>query len=240
VSIAVTDHRLSLPRPVVREALRDLWPIAVAVAPFGLFVGVTLDELGIPRTTGYLSSLLIFSGSAQLAVLTLLDTGAGLTTIVAIVAVVGARLVVYGGALAPHFRAQPVWFRWFGPHLLVDQTFGVATARSDLEEPGRFRAYWLTIGAGLGTVWLTVIVIGSLVGPVLDRLGMLELTAPALYVGMLVPRLSDRAAVGAAVVAAALAFGLQGLPGGVGLPIAIVVALAVGALTGWQRRETDR
>ncbi len=225
-------------RSAGRAALRDVLPVGLAVAPFGLVVGMTISEVGVPPIASHVSSLLLFSGSAQLAVLLLLDGGAGLATVVVTAAVVSARFVVYGAALAPHFQQQARWFRWFGPHLLIDQTFGLITARGDLTEPTRFRRYWLTAGSAIGALWLTATVAGSLLSAVLPAGSPLEVATPALFVGMLVPRLSDRRAAGTAVAATVLVLLLRWLPGGVGLPLAIVGAMVTG-VAAFDRRPED-
>jgi predicted branched-subunit amino acid permease len=215
---------------VEREAVRDVAPVALAVIPFGLVIAVTIVEQGLPLGIGYLSSLLIFAGSAQLAVLTLVGGGAGALAVVGAVAVINARLLVYGAALAPSFRRQPAWFRWLGPHLLVDQTYGLAAARTDLDDPARFRRYWLTIGAGIGTAWLVAIAAGLLLGPLLPASSPLDVATGALFVAMLVPRLSERRSMAVAAVAALVSVLGAGLPSGGGLPLAIVAGLVVGAI----------
>jgi predicted branched-subunit amino acid permease len=230
VPTRVLDHPETLSTSVIEQALRDLLPIVLAVAPFGLVVGMTIGEVGIAPGIGHLGSLLIFSGSAQLALLLIIDSGAGMATVLLTALVVSSRFVVYGAALAPSFRRQSRWFRWLGPHFLLDQTFGMATARTDLDDPDRFRAYWLTAGVGIGAAWIAATVGGSMLGSALPAGSPLEVAAPALFVGMLVPRLSDRRMVAAALVASGAAVALAGLPKGMGLPVAIVCGMFVGAV----------
>jgi 4-azaleucine resistance transporter AzlC len=213
-------------------AIRDALPVTVGIVPFGLVVGLTIRELGLPLGTGYLSSLLIFAGSAQLAVLTLVGGGAGLVAVLTTVAVVNARLLVYGALLAPSFRDQPGWFRWLAPHLLIDQTYALASARHDLSRPRRFRRYWCALGAILGTAWMVAVAVGVLVGPALPAASPLELASAALFVAMLVPRLADVPSVVVATVAGAVAAVTLPLPSGAGLPVAIVAGLVVSALLG--------
>lgn len=211
-----------------RAAARDLLPSLIALVPFALVVGVTAQRTGAGIAGGVGAGFAIYAGTAQLSALSLLHEGAPAATVVLAVAVINARLPLYAAALESHFRGQPRWFRWFGPHFIVDQTFAIVTARDDLDDPVRFRRYWLATAGVLTLVWLTVIATGMSLG---DRLPAshpaLVFTPIALFVPMLVPRLANRPAAVAAGVSAltAAAAQLSGLMSS-GLPI------LVGALTG--------
>jgi predicted branched-subunit amino acid permease len=75
-----------------REALRDIWPIVLGMAPFGLLIGVTIGHTGVGTVLGLGSAAVFFGGSGHLAALTLLAAGAGPLAVLAGVVVVNARL----------------------------------------------------------------------------------------------------------------------------------------------------
>jgi predicted branched-subunit amino acid permease len=181
-----------------RTALTDLAPTLLTLAPIGLVVGLAIGRSRIGLGPGLLSGLGIFAGAAHLSALDLLVAGAG--TVVASVALINARLVLYAATLEPHFRAQPRWFRWLAPQFIVEFTFALATARDDLADPTTFRRYWLSLGAQLAVAWSALLSLGATVGPALTGLAAVLAGAPAvLFVGMLVPRLSTRPAVAGAL-----------------------------------------
>lgn len=208
------------------DALRDIAPVLVSIAPFAMLVGVTMSELSIGGGLGVTASGLIFAGSAQMGALTLLGSGAGVLAVLATVAAINARLMMYAAALEPRFRNQPAWFRWFGPHLLVDQTYVLASSRPELAEPRRFRRYWLTMGTALAAVWLGTISAGLALGPILPADSPLGFAPTAVIIGLLVPKLTDRRAIRAAVVAALVAGIGSGLPNGLGLLAGAVCGVA--------------
>jgi predicted branched-subunit amino acid permease len=212
--------------PVIGDAVRDIAPVVVSVAPFAVLLGVTMAELGLSASTGLAGSALIYGGSAQLAALSLLGVGATSATVVAAAAVVNARLLLYSAVLEPRFRGQPRWFRWLAPHFIVDQTFALASGRVDLADPKRFRGYWLTSGLVLGAGWLAAIGAGLGIGPALPAATPLDLAPTALLVGLLVPKLTSRPAVLAAVVAAATAALAGPLPHNLGLLVGAIAGLA--------------
>jgi predicted branched-subunit amino acid permease len=222
---------------VDRDALRDSWPILLGVAPFGLLIGVTIGrgDLGIPLGLG--SAAVYYGGSGHFAALTLLATGATPLAVLAAVAIVNARLALYSAALQPRFRGQPGWFRWLAPQFLVDQTYALAADRPELE--GRaFRRYWLTLGSAFTVAWLGSHVVGLLLGPVLPEHSPLDIAAPALFVGLLVPQLVRRPAVVAAAVGAAVAAAAAALPAGTGLVLGAVAGLAAGSCAARTRTDT--
>ncbi len=66
----------------------------------------------MPDPVGVLTSWVILAGAAQLALLTLVST-ASIWAAMATALVINARHVMYSAALAPTFKAQPRWFRWW-------------------------------------------------------------------------------------------------------------------------------
>ncbi len=194
----------------------DAWPIVLGIVPFGLLIGVTIGHTGIGDGLGLGSAALFFGGSAHLAALTMLAAGAGPAAVLICVVVVNCRLALYGAALQPRFRDQPAWFRWLGPHLLIDQTYATASARPELAEPARFRRYWLTAGAAIAVAWLASHAVGLIVGPALPAHSPLEIAAPAIFVGLLAAQLRTRPAVLAAAVAAVVPATTSALPQGLG------------------------
>jgi predicted branched-subunit amino acid permease len=215
-----------------RAAARDMAPIALSLLPFAAILGVTIGRSEVvPTWLGLLSGLLLFAGSAQLATLTLLDSGAGPLAVVVTVLVVNARLTMYGAAIAPRFHGQPAWFRWFGPHYLVDQTYALVDARPTLTGEA-FRRYWLTAGTVLAVGWLTPMAAGALGGDLVPGRSALDFAAPAVLVALLVPRLRTRRARRPALVAAIVAVAASGLPYGLGILAGAVVGLLPSLLTG--------
>lgn len=212
------DVRASTGRLLDRDAVRDILPVTLSVMPFAVVIGVTIAQAhAVPAWVGLLAGPMIYAGSAHLAAVSLLDAGAGAATILATVAIINARLSMYGAVIEPHFRMQPVWFRWLAPHFLVDQTYALATARTDLDDPARFRRYWVTIGVVLGTGWTAAMAAALLLGPVIPAHSPLDFAATAVFIGLLVPRLRERVARRPALTAGVVALVAAPLPNGLGL-----------------------
>lgn len=180
-------------------AVRDTASVAVGIASFGVTLGVTMSVLGFGALPGLVGAVGVYGGSAQLTAVTLLGQGTALLAAVASAAVVNSRLLLYGAALSARFRDQPAWFAWTAPQFVIDQTFLLADARPELAER-RFRQYWGWLGTSVLVVWTSSITVGLVLGPLLPPLPHLQLVGTALFLGMLMPRLTNRPAVVAAVV----------------------------------------
>jgi predicted branched-subunit amino acid permease len=219
-----------------RDALRDIWPMALGVVPFGLLIGVTVGRMHLGAALGLGSAALYFGGSGHLAALTMLAEGAGPLAVLATVAVVNCRLALYAAALAPRFADQPAWFRWLAPQVLVDQIHAVATARPDLAGAA-FRRYWATAGSAFALCWLGSNAAGVLLGPVLSEHSPLEIAVPAMFVGLLTPQLVRRPAAVAAGVGGTVAAVSSVLPQGTGLLLGALAGVVAGTLADRARGE---
>jgi predicted branched-subunit amino acid permease len=185
-------------------AFTDALAVAAGMVAFGVALGVTVVTFASSRLAGLLGGALVYGGSAQLTAITLLDRGVGIAAATLTAAIVNLRLLLYSASLAPRFESQPRWFRWLAPHFIIDQTYLMSTTRMSLA--GRpFRRYWGWLGALVLIIWTGSIALGIGLGPVLPDLPHLGLVGTALFVGLLVPRLTSRPAIVAAVVGGATA-----------------------------------
>jgi predicted branched-subunit amino acid permease len=232
---------LGLWHSIEAQAARDIAPIALSTAPFGVLVGVSVGGLGMHPMAALTGTLLVYGGSAQLTATTLLHSGTGILVVLATVAAIQSRLLLYGAGLEPLFRHQPAAFRWLAPITIVDQTFALAASKATaLEEPARFRRYWLSTGAVLGASWLAAVGTGIALGPILPASSPLTIAVPAVFVGLIIPHLQGRPAVVAAAVAYVVAGVAVGLPHGAGLVVAIAAGIAAGRLTAFPDRSRTR
>lgn len=216
-------------RAVIRQALLDAIPLFIPAIPFALVLGLAIVESGINPLVGWSSSWIIFGGAAQLTLISLLGSGAAVAAAVAAGLVVNARHLMYSAALAPRFQSQPKWFRWFGPYVLLDQVFALATLRLD-DDPKTFRTYYLATGAVFWTFWQTTVALGLAIGPVIPESWNLEFAVPILFLGLVVIALDKYPKLVAAVVGAVVTFLLAGLPNRSGLLVGALVGIVAGTV----------
>ncbi len=214
----------------------DAATLFVPAIPFGFVVGLAIVDGEMPTAIGWSTSVVVFAGAAQLALLTLAGT-ASLWAIVVAGVVINARHVMYSAAFATTFQHQPRWMRWLGPMVLIDQTFALASLHTH-RSPAEFRRYYLSVGLSLYVAWNVVTVIGMIVGPVIPVSWRLDAAPPMMFIGLVVIGATTRPAVAAAVVGGGVSLVAAGLPDRLGILVGGLAGVAAGALVD-RRRATE-
>ena len=211
-----------------RDGVRAVAPLAIAVLGFGISYGVLARAAGMGVLAPIAMSMATFAGSAQFASASILDVGGTVAAAITAAVLLNARYAPLGVSVAPSLGGS-WWSRFLHAQLVVDETWAVAA-----EGEGRFNPKVL-VGAGvtLYSAWVLGTVAGVTFGDVIgdpDRLG-LDAAFPALFLALLVPQLTSRRAVAAAVLGATIALALTPFtPAGV--PI---VAASAACLLGLRR-----
>lgn len=223
-------HVLSAsPTSSVRLGARAALPVAVIVAIFGASFGVLARTAGFAPVAAVAMSATTFAGSAQFAAVSVLADGGSLAAAVTAALLLNARYGPLGIAVAPAISGSALR-RLLAAQLVVDESWALAT------EPGGRTDFRRLAGAGLTIYvgWVLGTLAGALLGTAVADPAALGLDAafPALFLGLLAPRLAAGTArwvaLGGALIATALT---PVLPPG--LPI---VLASVAAFTGVTRQ----
>jgi branched chain amino acid efflux pump len=218
----------STTRTTYLEGARRIAPIGVAAAVFGASFAVLSHTAGFDGLAAIVMSATTFAGSAQFAAASVLETGGGVAAAVAAAVLLNARYAPISVTVGDQFRGSIVR-RLFAAQLIVDESWALSR-RSD----GRYDRR-LLVGGGLVlyVCWVSGTALGALVG---DRLGDperygLDAAFPALFLALLVPQVTSRRALAAALTGGAIALVLiPFVPAGV--PI---VAATAACFIGWVR-----
>jgi predicted branched-subunit amino acid permease len=230
-------HHSSTTAADLAGGARAMAPWLIGVAPFGLVIGVSAAHADVPLIAGWLSAPLIFSGSAQVATIGLLSTGAAPVVVVLAALAINLRLVLYSATMAAHWKGMPRWWQALAAYLLVDPTLAVGVAGYEmLDDRRRAHRHYLGGGIMLWVAWLAAVTLGATLGAGLPAGLRLELVVPLFLTGEVVHRLRDSATVQAAAVAAAAAVVTLSMPLHVGPIVAITAGIAAGLHA--ERRET--
>ena len=224
-------------RRALLDGARAMLPLLLSVAPFGLVIGVTVAESGVPHLAGWSLSWLVYAGSAQLAAVGLLAQSASAAVVVASVAVINLRLGLYSAAFAPHWRGTSRWWRLAAPYLLIDPSFAVGSQSYDGSRPARLaHRHYLGGALLLWAGWLAVTGLGVTVGAVLPAALRLESVGPLYIVALVVLSVRTRAASVGVSVAIASAVVASLLPLHLGPAVGMVAGLLAGSVV--QRRSS--
>ena len=227
-------------RPEVQGA-RDVLPIAVGVVPFGFVAGASAVEAGYGWSGASGFSVVVFAGASQLAAIDLLSSGSGIAVAVATAWLINLRMVMYSASLAPWLSHESLGRRAGAAYLLTDQAYALSitwySRGAALED--RLR-YYMGIGLLMWVNWQATTLLGALVGPRIPDDVPLDFTIPLCFLVLLVPAVTDRPTVVAAVVGGcgAVLVGGTALADGA-IVLGAVTGIAAGALADWRLSPED-
>jgi predicted branched-subunit amino acid permease len=226
-----------MPTSELRAGAMAIVPMLIGVVPFGLVAGVTAvaGGLGIGAAVGF--STIVFAGASQLAAIDVLS-GGGAALVAALAAcTINLRMLLYSASLAPYYAEETFARRMAIAYLMTDQAYAVsitrfAGERTDRTDPGtrsRRFAYYLGAGLTLWSAWQLSTVAGALVGNAVPSSVPLTFAVPLVFLVLLVPTLSARHAVVAAVVGGLST--VVALEAGVG-PLSVMLGALAGIAAG--------
>lgn len=221
----------------MRAALAAALPVMLGYVAIGIPCGVMAAEVGLSPLVAFLLSATFYSGAGQFMMASLALAGTPVLSMVASVALVSTRQLLYSAALSPYLaRASRPLAALFAA-TVTDESFGVNLSRLAGD------ASWTPERATLVNLmsmlsWALANALGALVGPALAiPTAIMSFAMTSIFVCLLAgQRWSARTAVvaGAAAVAVVVlkALGAGSLAVLVGALVGVGAGLAFGALEG--------
>lgn len=172
-------------------------PLNLAVVPWAILAGSMAVDSGLTFAQSIAMSAMVFAGAAQLVTLGLLNSGAGVITILVSVFFITSQHLLYGLTLRPHVRPfSPLQRAGIG-FLLTDELFAVSVA-------GRQRlSFAYLFGAGLSfyLVWVLVSILGIVLAHSISDLSRLRLdfSVVATLLAIVVPLIKSKSALAGAL-----------------------------------------
>lgn len=233
------DAALPVPPDWARRrsaVVRDALGVGVATGAYGLSFGAIGVAGGLSVAQTCATSVLMFTGASQFALVGVLAGGGGAVTAAATAVLLGARNALYGLRLSSLLGLQGV-AKPVGAQLVIDESTAMCVAHED-DERARRLAFWAT-GLAVFALWNLATLAGALAGTALGdpQTYGLDAAVPAAFLALLWPRLADRRARWVALGAAGLALALTPLlPAG--LPVMAAAGVAVLAGLVWRDAAT--
>jgi branched chain amino acid efflux pump len=216
----------------IKDGIRAGLPFVLPTLAGGITFGVLAQPV-MGSIAPILMSLIVFSGAAQFAALTVLTAGGGAFAAIAAGMAMNGRWLPMGLAVGPFLRGGPLR-RSVESVAIVDSSFAISSRGDGTYDRG------ILIGATLpqGTSWVIGTAIGVFGGAVLGDPEAYGLDAmfPAFFAFLLASEARGRLPIFAAVGGGLIAFALMPFAPP-GIP---VVAAAAAALIGLRRRKVAR
>jgi predicted branched-subunit amino acid permease len=217
-----------------QAVLRDAVGVGVATGAYGISFGAVAVAGGLTVAQTSVSSLLVFTGASQFALVGVLAQGGSVSAAAGTAILLGGRNALYGLGLARLLDVRGAR-RLGAAHLVIDESTAMAFAHQDDERAARL-AFWAT-GAAVFVLWNAATLAGAVLGSRLADPAAFGLdgAVPAAFLALLWPRLASRAARAVAGTAAVAALVLVPvLPAGLPIVLAAAVAAALALGLRWQ------
>lgn len=232
------DPEPTLPAPVPGVGLafaagmvRAL-PFLIVLVPFGLVFGVTAIRAGLDLWQVIGFSAVVLAGASQITALQLMVDHAPLIVILLSALAVNLRLGMYSAALVPWLGSASAGARALIAYVLIDQSFALSLQQFEdnprMSVPQR-TAFFFGTATVLALTWPVFTAVGATLGRAIPPEYALDFAVPITFLSMIAPQLRSLPHLAAAVTGFVLAALLRGLPAGVGLLIAALIAMLVGA-----------
>jgi predicted branched-subunit amino acid permease len=217
----------------VRRGVRDLMAFGPGLGARGLVTGVAMTQSGLGVPLSILMSLTVYAGSAQLASLPLLASGAPIWVIWASAFCVNLRFVIFSSQWRVHLGHLPRGRRLALGYLLADLNLVVFqkawSAGGSGHQTGQAR-YAAGGAVSLWLLWQATSIAGILLSALIPLEWGLGFAGTLSMLGIAYSLLNDRTAWFAAIVSAAAAVAAFALPLKMNILVAVAAAVAVSLL----------
>jgi predicted branched-subunit amino acid permease len=151
----------------IRDGLRDVAPMAVGAAPFGMVFGAASVANGYSLFDTLLASATVFGGASQFVFMEVNGFGVPAWSVVLAVFAVNFRHVLYSASVGRRIAHYSFLQKALAFFLLTDLQYAVAEMRS---AGGRkvSAAYYFTIGGALYALWIVTTLTGGLFGRLIE------------------------------------------------------------------------
>ena len=233
----MTPLRATLRNPAFRLGVSDLFGTGVGVGAWGLVTGVAMVKSGMSVPLALIMSLLVYAGSAQLAVIPLLATGGPLWVVWLTAACVNLRFVIFSSMWRSYFQHLPRRQRIILGYFSGDVIFVAFMKRypQTVPEPTQIPYFWGAASVNW-LAWQIPATVGILLANVIPLSWGLGFAGVLALLGVLLSLLFDRATWIATAVAATAAIVAFSLP----LKLNILVAIAAAVTAGLCMEALDR
>jgi predicted branched-subunit amino acid permease len=217
--------------PEFARGAREMLSTAIGIGAWGLITGVAMGNSGLGVPLMVFMSLVVFAGSAQLAVLPLMTSGAPIWVIWATALCVNLRFVIFSAQWRPYFGGYPLMQRLRLGYFTADLNYVMFMRRFPEAKPApeQLPYYW----GGVVLNWFSWQV-PSLIGIVLaDRIPVhwgIGFAGTLALLGIAASLLAGRATAVAGAVAGCAAVAAYALPLKLNIVVAIAAAVAIGLL----------
>lgn len=214
---------------VLRTALPVALPIMLGYVAIGIPCGVMAAEVGVGPAAAFLVSATFYSGAGQFMMSSLALAGTPVASMVASVALVSTRQLLYSAALSPYLARAPKPLAALFAATVTDESFGVNLDRFASGEGWEVSSATAVNLASMFS-WAAANALGAAVGPALAiPTAIMSFAMTSIFVCLLAGQRWDLTNALVAAVAVVGVFALKALGAG---SLAVLLGALLGIMAG--------
>jgi predicted branched-subunit amino acid permease len=212
--------------------MRDVSPILLGIAPFGLIFGVTAAAADVNHLAAWASSFIVFAGASQLAIVGVMGTGGAAVAALLTAIVINSRHLMYSADLGRYTGDVPIGIRARMAYVLTDQAYLVTATRfTDPASSESIVGYYFGAALSLYITWQITTTSGFLLGNFIPETWKLKFAIPMVFLALLVFSVKSKPGLLAAVVGGSVAVATVGLDYQLGLMCGAVSGIIAGLVS---------
>ncbi len=212
------------------KGFKAMLPITTGILPFGLVMGTVSYAANLSSVEALGMNFIMFSGSAQLAVIELMLQDTSSIVVIATGLLINLRFMLYSAAFSPYVENSNLWVKIFCAYNLTDQTYSAMKANEDKYKsiPEAVEFY---IGSAICMLlaWHGSVIIGFIFGNFLPTSIALDYAIPLSFITLVIPTLKHKNYIYVAILSTVLSIIFKPLPYNLGLLSSALLALMFGA-----------
>lgn len=171
----------------VRTAMKDTLPTVFGYIGIGISFGIVAASAGMSVLMATLMSLIVYAGSAQFILVSLLAIGTPIVSIVLSVFLVNSRMILMSMTTANFFKKNSIFENILIGSLITDESFALSMNKLNFTN-GKLGFKWFnTVNVMAYLVWAASTMVGAMLGKIIsnpEKLG-LDFALVAMFIGLL-------------------------------------------------------
>lgn len=171
----------------VKSAVKDTLPTVFGYIGIGISFGIVAAAAGMSVFMATLMSLIVYAGSAQFILVSLLAIGTPIVSIVLSVFLVNSRMILMSMTTANFFKKNSLFENILIGSLITDESFALSMNKLNFTD-GKLSFKWFnTVNLMAYLVWAASTMVGAMLGKVIsnpEKLG-LDFALVAMFIGLL-------------------------------------------------------
>lgn len=191
--------------PAFIDGVKAMSEPAIAIMAWSIVTNIALLGSGLKPLETFWLNLLVYAGSAQLAVMPLIAGDYPLWTIWLTALIVNLRFVIFSAGIQPHFKKYSFFERMGIGYINSDFAFAKFVQKFPYSDPANSRVellYFLGMALVNWTVWQIGVLIAIIFGSYIPKNWGIGFAGTVALLALIIPAIKNKTSLVSALVAA--------------------------------------